>query len=129
MAGQAVAVRGITIDVADLARAEGFWTQLLGVAAKFENDTYVWLDEIAPGVSLVLQRVPEAKTSKNRVHFEIVADDPEAAISRVEAIGGTRVGEVETSEYAFTVMSDPDGNEFCINRRPSVGLVERLEMP
>ncbi|HLU31569.1 MAG TPA: VOC family protein [Acidimicrobiia bacterium] len=129
MASQAVEVRGITIDVADLARAKAFWTQLLGVATRSESESYVWLSEIAPGVRLVLQRVPDVKTSKNRVHLEIVAEDTEPVITRVEAMGGTRVRDLEAPEYALTVMSDPDGNEFCLNRRPSVGLVESSEMP
>jgi predicted enzyme related to lactoylglutathione lyase len=124
-----IAVRGITIDVTDLDRSKAFWSRLLGITARTSSDSYVWFDEVAPGVTLILQRVPELKTVKNRVHLEILAADPEATISRVEELGGSRIGDVDDPEYAFTVMGDPDGNEFCLNRRPSVGLLSASEMP
>lgn len=81
----------------------------------------MWLDEVAPGVTLILQRVAETKTIKNRVHLELVATDAEATISRVVELGGTRIDDLDETDYALTVMGDPDGNEFCISRRPSVG--------
>jgi predicted enzyme related to lactoylglutathione lyase len=124
-----IAVRGITIDVTDLDRSKAFWSRLLGITARTSSDSYVWFDEVAPGVTLILQRVPELKTVKNRVHLEILAADPEATISRVEELGGSQIGDVDDPEYAFTVMGDPDGNEFCLNRRPSVGLLSASEMP
>jgi predicted enzyme related to lactoylglutathione lyase len=124
-----IAVRGITIDVTDLDRSKAFWSRLLGITARTSSDSYVWFDEVAPGVTLILQRVLELKTVKNRVHLEILAADPEATISRVEELGGSRIGDVDDPEYAFTVMGDPDGNEFCLNRRPSVGLLSASEMP
>lgn len=124
-----VAVRGITIDVTDLDRSATFWSRLLGITERERSDDYVWLDEVAPGVTLILQRVPELKFAKNRVHLEILAADPDATISRVEDLGGSRIGDLEVPQYAITVMGDPDGNEFCLNRRPSVGLLPASEMP
>lgn len=124
-----VAVRGITVDVTDLSRGRRFWSRLLGLEVVAENDAYVWLGEVAPGLRLILQRVPEPKTVKNRVHLEISPADPDSAISRIEALGGTRIDDVEGPDYALTVMCDPDGNEFCVNRRPSVALLRTTEMP
>jgi predicted enzyme related to lactoylglutathione lyase len=124
-----ISVRGITIDVTDLDRGKSFWSRLLGITVRTCSDDYVWFDEVAPGVTLILQRVPELKMAKNRIHLEILATDPEATISRVEELGGSRIGDVDEPEYAFTVMGDPDGNEFCLNRRPSIGLLSASEMP
>jgi predicted enzyme related to lactoylglutathione lyase len=124
-----VAVRGITIDVTDLDRSASFWSRLLGISERARDSDYVWFEEVAPGVTLILQRVPELKFAKNRVHLEILAADPEATISRVEKLGGSRISDLEIPQYAITVMGDPDGNEFCLNRRPSVGLLSASEMP
>jgi catechol 2,3-dioxygenase-like lactoylglutathione lyase family enzyme len=129
MPGPEIAVRGVTVDVTDLPRARHFWSRLLDLEVEAENDTYVWLGDVAPGLRLILQRVPEPKTIKNRVHLEISPTDPDSAIAWIESLGGTRIDDVEGPDYALTVMCDPDGNEFCVNRRPSVGLLGTTEMP
>jgi hypothetical protein len=62
---------------------------------------------------LWFQRVPEAKTVKNRVHLDVYfADQAEAERRRDElvAIGGVAV----RREYDFWLMADPEGNEFCL---------------
>lgn len=63
---------------------------------------------------LLFFRVPEPKTVKNRVHVDLAAKDPEAEIDRLVGFGASRV------EYrdgglgnSWTVMLDPEGNEFC----------------
>ncbi len=74
----------------------------------------------APGPKLLLQRVTEPTTLKNRMHFDIeVADiDPEA--DRLVALGATRASEGTCSEHDSTwlLMRDPEGNELCICDRP-----------
>ena len=61
------------------------------------------------------QRVPEAKTVKNRLHLDIVVDDVEAAADRVVELGGS-VESDAYREYGFSwrLAADPEGNEFCL---------------
>lgn len=115
-------VHGITIDVLDLDRSLAFWGRVLGVEVIASDDHYIWMGQVAPGVVLALQRVAEVKTVKNRVHFELTSEDPDGLMRLVEELGGNRLTDVETEGYALTVMTDPDGNEFCVNRRPSAAL-------
>ena len=63
-----------------------------------------------------LQRVPEAKTVKNRVHLDLMTADPEELIGRLTRLGATRVGTpVSGSEGGrWQVMADPEANEFCM---------------
>ena len=71
---------------------------------------------------LVFQRVPEAKTGKNRVHWDVFVDDLEEATTRVEALGGWWTEPQTTWEldgFRWRVMADPDRNEFCITRHSS----------
>jgi hypothetical protein len=57
-----------------------------------------------------LQKVPEGKTAKVRVHIDIETDDVEAEVRRLEALGAGRQETVE----GWWVMEDPCGNEFCV---------------
>jgi hypothetical protein len=56
-------------------------------------------------------RVPEPKTAKNRMHFDLRAPDSVAAeVARLESLGAT----VQRRGDELTVMLDPEGNEFCV---------------
>lgn len=122
------AVRGITVDVSDLDRGEAFWGSLLAIATRRRRKDYLWFEEIAPGVQLILQQVPETKAGKNRVHLDLDSSDPQTLIATAEALGGSRVTAVENDDYSLTVLADPDGNEFCILDRPSAGFTAQSRM-
>lgn len=70
----------------------------------------------APGPKLLLQRVAEPKTGKNRMHFDVEVADIHAEADRLVALGAGRVSEGPCSEHGSTwlLMSDPEGNELCI---------------
>jgi len=60
-------------------------------------------------------KVPEPKTVKNRVHVDLASKDPEAEITRLVELGASRVEYREGGlGNSWTVMLDPEGNEFCI---------------
>ncbi|WP_336207889.1 VOC family protein [Nonomuraea sp. LPB2021202275-12-8] len=62
------------------------------------------------GPRLWFQRVPEPKAVKNRVHLDLLADDLDAEVARLLALGATVVSRHEDR----TVLADPEGNEFCL---------------
>lgn len=68
------------------------------------------------GPKLLLQRVPENKAHKNRMHIDIEVADIEATASELIALGATRLEEAVHDEHncCWIVMADPDGNEFCL---------------
>jgi len=115
---EGVVFDAVAIDCEDPTALAGFWVEVLGTEIEGtggEGPHYVDLKPV-PGVPrLRFQRVPEAKPAKNRLHFDLLADDLEAACVRVEALGAQRTGETH-SEYGFdwVVLRDPEGNEFCI---------------
>ncbi|MET0579067.1 MAG: VOC family protein, partial [Ilumatobacteraceae bacterium] len=63
---------------------------------------------------LNLQRVPEAKGIKNRLHLDVFVDDPEDWIGRAEDLGAHVVRRHDSDADWFCVLTDPAGNEFCI---------------
>lgn len=104
------------IDCNDLDAMVEFWTQALGLEAKARYPSYVWLSRLSEGgPSLALQLVPEPKTIKNRVHLDVTADDREAYVAYVETIGGSRVADHESGGFHWTIVADPEGNEFCVS--------------
>ena len=69
----------------------------------------------APGGQprVFFQRVPEPRTVKNRVHLDLRCESFETEKDRLTALGASVLAEYG----AFVVLSDPEGNEFCLSRR------------
>jgi predicted enzyme related to lactoylglutathione lyase len=115
----------IQVDCADPEVLASFWSEVLG--AQIDSPPlgnpphYVGLVPHTPDEPVLsFQRVPETKTTKNRLHFDISVDDVEAATVRIEALGGRRLHTRDFNEYGFNwrVMADPEGNEFCLIYAP-----------
>jgi predicted enzyme related to lactoylglutathione lyase len=68
------------------------------------------------GPFLELLQVPDAKTVKNRLHVDVAPledGDTEAEVRRLEAAGAARA-DVGQGEVSWVVLTDPEGNEFCV---------------
>ena len=104
----------VTIDVSDPERSAEFWGTLLGLepGKPRSNGEYLTVGQLCEGTLLVLQRVPETKTQKNRVHLDFRVEDVDAAKERIVQLGGKQVSEPRRG--GGVTMADPDGNEFCI---------------
>ena len=76
-----------------------------------EDDPTVLVEGPAGSPRLWLQRVPEAKVVKNRVHVDLRADDLEAEVRRLVELGA-RV--LQPERDGLVVMADVEGNEFCL---------------
>ncbi|MFI9549719.1 VOC family protein [Streptomyces sp. NPDC052016] len=69
------------------------------------------------GRRLLFQRVPEAKTVKNRLHLDLHPGDGRRAgeVERLTALGASLLREVKEPSGEWVVMADPEGNEFCVH--------------
>ena len=108
----------IGIDVEDLDRSARFWSALIGSTGGERRGQYHNLGRQGGGPRVYLQRVPEKKTAKNRMHMDIAVEDIDTASAQVEALGGRRLRVVEEYGKRLIVMADPDGNEFCLVPSP-----------
>jgi predicted enzyme related to lactoylglutathione lyase len=111
----------IGIDTVMPERLAPFWAHALGYAVgDFDvANTYLDLVPPEPGLPVVyLQRVPEPKTVKNRLHLDLMASDPEDLIGWLASRGATRIGTPMSGSEGgwWQVMTDPEGNEFCVCR-------------
>ena len=71
-------------------------------------------EPLPTGLSVNLQKVPDKKTSKTRVHIDLTVPDMLTALARVEALGGRAVRNFVEPGENLAVVADPDGNEFCL---------------
>lgn len=114
----------VVIDSQDPERIAPFWCGLLGVSVwrTTSDNTYIALRPTDEGLMLVLQRVPESKAFKNRVHLDFQVEDLEEAMARAIELGG-RWTEPDMSREVdgipWRCMADPEGNEFCIYTVPA----------
>ena len=106
----------MTLDCADPRRLGAFWADVTGYLPVTEEDDFVAL--AAPdhrGVrGILLWKVPEPKTTKNRLHVDLATKNPAEEIERLVALGAQTVDSREGNGASWTVMLDPEGNEFCI---------------
>jgi predicted enzyme related to lactoylglutathione lyase len=104
-----------TLDCTDLGRTSRFWSEAAGLRVDGRiEDRYMSLS--GHGVSLTLQRVAEPKTVKNRLHIDLLVEEPEQEVHRLESLGASRLTPVARREFGQTwfVLADPEGNEFCV---------------
>ena len=108
---------GLVLDCSDPERLAEFWALALGYGNLGTFGSYVALvPHGRPGPKLLLQRVDEPKSVKNRMHFDIEVPDIHAEAVRLVALGATRVSEQPLTEHgtSWLLMMDPEGNEFCV---------------
>lgn len=129
----------ITVDCVDAALMSRFWSTALGYVAEPPPAGYLsWEDflrssgiPVPPagsigaivdpddiGPRVLFMRVPEHKIAKNRVHLDIRAGQDEfdktAKIDALIEAGATTVRRVDENGSWWMVMTDPEGNEFCV---------------
>jgi predicted enzyme related to lactoylglutathione lyase len=120
-------VRGdlvIVIDVASLDRAAEFWSAALGYVRESDADGGRYLSLVpadGAGAEILLQRVPDVKQGKNRMHLDLRTRDLDAEVDRLTALGARAVSAEPVAEagWRWYVLADPDGNEFCALQPPA----------
>jgi glyoxalase superfamily protein len=119
------------VDLPDGADPLAAWDDFLaraGVPEEQRNSASAIEDPVGQGPRLFFQQVPEGKVAKNRVHLDVRSapglqgDERMAALeaecARLVALGATRLSRSEPDppmSVGFIVMTDPEGNEFCLD--------------
>ncbi|MDH3706309.1 MAG: VOC family protein [Acidimicrobiia bacterium] len=111
-----IRLNSVMINVIDIEAQARFWSELLGVEIGLELGDHVWLRKQG-GVGVALQRVDDPAAVPGRVHIDTLVDDLPAAQSHAESLGATLVAAHDLGGLAWVVMTDPEGNEFCLVRQ------------
>jgi hypothetical protein len=114
-------VDALNVDCRDPRLLADFWATVLGYQLDEEDEVAASIVP-APGAAgwpMLFFVVPEGKTVKNRLHLDLSPPDTMAAeVERLVAAGATVQGRVDEGGSFWTVMLDPEGNEFCVLRGP-----------
>jgi hypothetical protein len=107
----------LVLDCSDPEKLTAFWRQALDYRVYYSDASVAVLVPDETNASpLVLQQVPEPKPGKNRMHLDIVTDEIEPEVERLEALGARRLHEGIRSmgETRWITLADPEDNEFCV---------------
>jgi hypothetical protein len=121
-----VKLGNITIDCADVLLVARFWSAVLERPLdQRSSEVFASIGGTDPErtePAWYFAKVPEAKQAKNRVHLDLTSPDPDA-VPRLVALGATVVEEHEVpgGSHRWTVMRDPEGNEFCVAAKSFTG--------
>jgi hypothetical protein len=116
--------RNITFDCADPYRLAGFWSEVTGYGEDPENgnapeDPEALLVGAGGQPNLLFIKVPEGKTTKNRVHLDLMPTrhTRDQEVARLLELGATMVADHRRPDgTGWVVLADPEGNEFCVER-------------
>jgi hypothetical protein len=118
----------LIVDGHDTRGLAEFWCEVLGYRIIDEKDSVVEIAAAEPITeevvrapvppTIVFVPVPEDKVVKNRLHIDVSPIDREPAeeVERLIALGARRV-DIGQGDVPWTVLADPEGNEFCVLRR------------
>jgi hypothetical protein len=100
----------IVVDTPDPVRIATWWADVLGVERTDHEEGYSYLERVpdAPFESIDFIPVPEPKTVKNRIHIDVTTSDVQLLVD-----AGARLIRAKDEEISWSVLADPDGNEFC----------------
>lgn len=108
-----------TLDCNDLETMTAFWSGLLGVDVAHVEEPFSFLAH-APDrkVGVWLQRVPEPRVGKNRIHLDFAVHDLETTERRIVELGGSPGERQSFHEFVWRVCEDPEGNVFDVMQAP-----------
>lgn len=104
----------ITIDCNDAPRLATFWAAALDGYSTDASGIVVKPHETGPAI--YFQSVQEPKAGKTRIHLDIATQDRAGEVFRLTRNGAKVMQDMDEGGNQWTVMQDPEGNEFCVTQ-------------
>ncbi|GAA2584907.1 VOC family protein [Actinomadura fulvescens] len=109
-----MSIVAVTVDCQDPRTLAEWWATATGGEIAADYEFYVALSTPG-GLTMGFQRVDDPTPGKNRWHADFKAADRAAEIERLTALGAREVGTHTVPGLTWTVLTDPDGNQFCVS--------------
>jgi catechol 2,3-dioxygenase-like lactoylglutathione lyase family enzyme len=102
------------INCADLELMTGFWSRALGLvpSSAQDDDDFRVLRGDRVNLSLQLSRTPVS--ARDQMHLDLYSDDQAVEVDRLTGLGARFVRHHQEDQDDYVVMTDPEGNEFCV---------------
>jgi hypothetical protein len=108
----------LVLDCSNPEKLMGFWQEAIGYRVLYsESSLAVLVPQDVNSSPLLLERVPEPKAGKNRMHVDVVTEDVEVEVKQLEALGARRLHDDVRAfgPTRWVTMADPENNEFCVS--------------
>jgi catechol 2,3-dioxygenase-like lactoylglutathione lyase family enzyme len=109
----------IVFNCADLERMTAFWSDALGLEPGPIVDDGRFRVLGGRRVNLSLQVAQQPVSARDQAHLDLYTDDQAADVERLRALGAAVVRHNEDPDDDYVVMTDPEGNEFCVCAVPT----------
>jgi len=107
----------LVVDAIDPPRLAQWWASVLDYRLLYESSDEATIgpdEDSRPTITFI--HVLDAKSGKNRLHLDLSPDDRDGEVERLVNMGARRVDVGQPDDAAWTVLADPEGNEFCVLR-------------
>lgn len=110
-----LSVAMITVDTTDPLPLATWWAEQTGGSIVDENDGWFVTVKVGEATPLLaFQKTADPTPGKNRIHLDFGTTDRAADIERLTAAGATHVADHDMEGFSWTILADPDGNQFCV---------------
>lgn len=114
-------IGAITIDTTDALSLAKWWAEQTGATILEENDGWFVVMQLPetgqghPGQRIAFQKVDDPTPGKNRIHLDLATKDRVAERSRLVGVGAKYLATHEIDGFYWDVLTDPEGNQFCVS--------------
>ena len=109
-----IRIGSTVINCADLEAMTSFWSQALDLTPNSSDPDDDFRVLRGPTVNLSLQRSDTPVSGRDQMHLDLFTDDQAAQVERLRSLGADVVRHHEDPDDDYVVMTDPEGNEFCV---------------
>src|SRR5437868_3658499 len=109
-------IRNVTFMTTDPRDLADFWAAVLGLGERRDDEKETILADAGwTYPRLTFQKLAESSTRPRQLHLDLTADDRLGEVARLRGLGARELRSVTVAgDWTWTVMTDPDGNEFCV---------------
>jgi predicted enzyme related to lactoylglutathione lyase len=110
----AIRLGSTVINCANMELMTSFWSRALSLVPSSADAGDDFRVLRGKHVNLSLQRARTAVTARDQMHLDLYTDDQAAEVARLRELGATFVRHHLELDDDYVIMTDPEGNEFCV---------------